>query len=49
MNVMLLLLGALVLGIADDVAQRLGELPVRMITVLIGGPFFCRVLMTQKG
>ena len=41
------LLGALVLGIADAVAQRLGELPVGVITALVGGPFFCRVLMRK--
>ncbi len=41
------LVGACVLGIADGAAQRLGELPVGVITALIGGPFFCRVLMRK--
>ena len=38
------LLGALVLGLADGLAQRMGELPVGVITALAGGPFFCYVL-----
>ena len=41
------LLGALVLGIADGAAQRLGELPVGVITALIGGISFCRILMRR--
>ena len=41
------LIGGLVLSIADYCAQMMGELPVGVITALIGGPFFCRVLMKR--
>ncbi len=36
--------GALLLSAADGLAQRMGELPVGVITALIGGPFFCWIL-----
>ncbi len=38
------LIGACLLGIADGIAQRLGELPVGVLTALTGGPFFCWIL-----
>lgn len=37
--------GGLLLAMADGAAQRLGELPVGVITALIGGPFFCWILI----
>lgn len=40
--------GGLLLTVADGVAQRLGELPVGVITALIGGPFFCWILIGSK-
>lgn len=40
--------GALLLSAADGVAQRLGELPVGVLTALIGGPFFCWMLVARK-
>ena len=36
--------GASVMSLADGVAQSLGELPVGVLTALIGGPFFCWIL-----
>lgn len=36
--------GGLLLAMADGAAQLLGELPVGVITALIGGPFFCWIL-----
>ena len=42
------LIGGLVLSAADCAAQMMGELPVGVITALIGGPFFCRVLMKRQ-
>lgn len=36
--------GALLLLLADAVARSLGELPVGVITALIGGPIFCFLL-----
>ena len=41
------LIGGLVLSVADCGAQMLGELPVGVITALIGGPVFCRILMNK--
>ena len=38
------LIGAVLLGLADGIAQRLGELPVGVLTALCGGPFFCWVM-----
>ena len=40
--------GGLLLALADGAAQRLGELPVGVITALIGGPFFCGILMSRR-
>ena len=37
-------IGALIMTLADGVAQRLGEIPAGVITALTGGPFFCCVL-----
>lgn len=42
------LAGALLTALADGAAQRLGELPVGVITALIGGPFFCWILVKRK-
>ena len=42
------LTGALLLAGADGAAQRLGELPVGVITALAGGPFFCWILVKRK-
>jgi iron complex transport system permease protein len=36
--------GGCLTALADGVAQNLGELPVGVITALIGGPFFCWLL-----
>lgn len=40
--------GALLLSAADGLAQRMGELPVGVITALIGGPFFCWILAGRR-
>lgn len=42
------LTGGLLLTVADGAAQRLGELPVGVITALIGGPFFCWILVRRR-
>lgn len=42
------LAGGCLLAVADGIAQRMGELPVGVLTSLIGGPFFCWLLM-QRG
>jgi iron complex transport system permease protein len=42
------LTGALLLTLADGLAQHLGELPVGVITALLGGPFFCWILVKRK-
>lgn len=42
------LIGACLLGIADGIAQTLGELPVGVLTALSGGPFFCWVLAGKE-
>nr|MCR4818311.1 iron ABC transporter permease [Fretibacterium sp.] len=42
------LAGGCLLSVADGVAQSLGELPVGVLTALIGGPFFCWLLI-RKG
>lgn len=42
------LAGGLMTAAADGAAQRLGELPVGVITALLGGPFFCWVLVKRK-
>lgn len=40
--------GALLMALADGAAQSMGELPVGVITALIGGPFFCWILVSRK-
>ncbi|MEG1602175.1 MAG: iron ABC transporter permease [Cloacibacillus sp.] len=40
--------GALLLSVADGAAQQMGELPVGVITALIGGPFFCWILTSRR-
>lgn len=40
--------GALLLTVADGLAQHLSELPVGVITALLGGPFFCRLLASGR-
>lgn len=42
------LTGALLLTVADGLAQHLSELPVGVITALLGGPFFCRLLASGR-
>lgn len=37
--------GGTLLAAADGMAQRLGELPVGVITALLGGPVFCWILL----
>ena len=37
-------IGAVIMSLADGLAQRLGEIPAGVITALTGGPFFCYVL-----
>ena len=39
--------GGCLLAVADGFAQRMGELPVGVLTSLIGGPFFCWLLMRR--
>lgn len=41
------LAGGCLLAAADGVAQALGELPVGVLTALIGGPFFCWLLIRR--
>ena len=43
------LAGGTLLAIADGVAQAMGELPVGVLTAIIGGPFFCWILAGRKG
>lgn len=40
--------GAVLLALADGVARSLGELPVGVVTALVGGPVFCWILL-QRG
>lgn len=37
--------GACLTALADGLAQNLGELPVGVLTAMIGGPFFCWLLL----
>jgi iron complex transport system permease protein len=39
--------GGCLAALADGVAQNLGEIPVGVVTALIGGPFFCWLLLRQ--
>ena len=37
------MIGAVIMTLADGLAQRLGEIPAGVVTALTGGPFFCYV------
>ena len=41
-------IGAVIMTLADGIAQRLGEIPAGVITALTGGPFFCYVLARKN-
>ena len=41
------LAGGTLLAGADGLAQRMGELPVGVLTALTGGPFFCFLLVRR--
>lgn len=41
--------GALLLAGADGLARMLGEIPVGVMTSLIGGPVFCWILLRERG
>ncbi|MDR1874648.1 MAG: iron ABC transporter permease [Synergistaceae bacterium] len=40
--------GACLTALADGAAQNLGELPVGVLTSMIGGPFFCWLLLRRE-
>lgn len=40
--------GGVLLSAADGVARGLGELPVGVLTSLVGGPFFCWILIKER-
>ncbi len=40
--------GALLMAASDGLAQNLGELPVGVLTALMGGPLFCRILIRSR-
>ena len=42
------LAGGVLLAVADGAAQLLGELPVGVVTALVGGPFFCWILVSGR-
>ncbi len=42
------MLGGFLLAAADGVAQRMGELPVGVITAITGGTFFCWLLLQRR-
>jgi len=42
------LAGGTLLAVADGAAQWLGELPVGVVTALVGGPFFCWILVSGR-
>lgn len=44
-----LLAGGTLLSVADGFARELGELPVGVLTSLVGGPFFCWILIRERG
>jgi iron complex transport system permease protein len=44
-----MLTGALLLSGADGIVRELGELPVGVLTSLVGGPFFCWILIRERG
>lgn len=41
--------GALLLAGADGLARELGEVPVGVVTSLLGGPVFCWILLRERG
>ena len=41
-------IGAVMMSLADGIAQRLGEIPAGVITAVTGGPFFCYLLGRRK-
>nr|WP_321499340.1 iron ABC transporter permease [uncultured Dethiosulfovibrio sp.] len=41
--------GGMLLSVADGFARGLGELPVGVLTSLVGGPFFCWILIKERG
>jgi iron complex transport system permease protein len=43
------ILGAVLLVIADMVARLLGEIPVGVVTAVIGAPFFLALLRSARG
>ena len=43
------ILGAVLLVVADVVARLLGEIPVGVVTAVIGAPFFLALLRTTRG
>lgn len=47
LSLLCFLAGGCLLAVADGVAQRMGELPVGVLTALIGGPCFCWLLMRR--
>ena len=47
LSLLCFLAGGTLLAAADGFAQRRGELPVGVLTALIGGPFFCWLLMRR--
>lgn len=47
LSLLCFLAGGTLLAAADGFAQRMGELPVGVLTALIGGPFFCWLLMRR--
>lgn len=44
-----LMAGGTLLSVADGFARELGELPVGVLTSLVGGPFFCWILIKERG
>jgi len=43
------ILGAVLLVVADMVARLLGEIPVGVVTAVIGAPFFLVLLRSARG
>ncbi|MDR2523520.1 MAG: iron ABC transporter permease [Synergistaceae bacterium] len=41
--------GGCLTALADGLSQSLGELPVGVVTALVGGPFFCWLLLHRRG
>lgn len=40
--------GGCLMALADGLSQNLGELPVGVVTALVGGPFFCWLLLRRR-